>query len=151
MARKRPARFISVTIDFLRQIPYLDVTKEEDLRKALALVGFQMYNKQGELVDPEILVDVNIRCKDKPYLFRKTIVFTGRMRSSFSYASIYDNIDILDVETYGDSVSELVNSLPDFVPVIDKPNARKYTKKQDSARNLNNFTDFISSKENLDC
>jgi hypothetical protein len=75
---------------------------------------------------------VNVRCVDKPYLFRKTTVFSGRMRTdeTFKFAKLYDKIDILDVG-HVSGITELVGDLPAYDPANVKPNTRKYTKRKD--------------------
>lgn len=124
-------RHISVTLDFLRKLPGIDVRDEIQIRKALHHVGFQMSDKEGKPYKIEMLTNVNVRCKDKPYLYRKTSVFIGRMREKYIFEKMYDNVDILDVAVYDGDFAELVNELPDYVPAVDKPNTRKYTKRTD--------------------
>lgn len=124
-------RHISVTLDFLRTLPGLDVRDEIQLRKALHHVGFQMLDEEGKPSKIEMLTNVNVRCKDKPFMYRKTNVFVGRMRPKYMFERMYENVEILDVGVYDGDFAEFVNELPDYVPAIDKPNTRKYTKRAD--------------------
>lgn len=130
-----PSRFISVTIDFLRTFKDLDVTKESDLNVALFRVGFDVaYDKAGLVTSMKpftILRNKNVRCANLPYTCRKTIIFVGEMRETFSCPQIYRNIDILDVGVYSGADMEFVNSLPYDLPVTDRVNTRKYTKRGD--------------------
>lgn len=126
------SRHISVTLDFLRQIPGYDVTKPSELRAVLRLVGFQVEDEQGKQINVEMLNNVNVRCKDKPYMFRPTTVFIGNMRKDFMFESLYNNVDILDTVLPLDIKKLLVNSLDYDIPVVEKTNTRKYTKRKDA-------------------
>ena len=150
MSLFKKVQHISVTLDFLRQFADLDVKKDADLHIALHRVGFQVIDKENKPVKVEFLTNVNVRCQDKPYLYRKTTVFVGNMREDFAAARIYDNIDILDVQTCKTPVTDFVNELPYEIPVLDKPNTRKYTKRKDvtpclegiTPDELDNFSDI---------
>lgn len=141
---------ISVTIDFLRLFPDLDIRKEADLYIALYRSGFEVIDQENNPVKVELLTDKLVRCRDKPYLCRKTTIFAGRMRKDFLAPRIYDNIDILDVRECKSTDLQLVNELAYDIPVFDKPNTRKYTKRKDipetlegiSADDLDNFSDI---------
>lgn len=134
--KRRATQHISVTIDLLRTFPDLDVTKDADLHVALYRVGFDALTdeKTGKVVslrEFSVLAGKNVRCADKPYMYRQTIIFAGNMRPGFKHARIYNNIDILDVGIYNGLEAKLVSDLPYDLPVTDKVNTRKYTKKGD--------------------
>lgn len=135
LKKRTNGKHISVTIDLLRTFPDLDVTKDEDLHVALYRVGFdaQKNKDTGVLaLSPfTMLTNKNVRCADRPYMYRKTLIFVGNMRPNFKHSNIYRNIDILDVGVYSGSDAELVSDLPYDMPVNEKVNTRKYTKKGD--------------------
>lgn len=114
------------------------------LRQALRVVGFDAWeiDDKGEWVVDEAgnkkpakidkLLNVNVRCNNKPYLSRKCVVFAGRMVKGFKYAGIYDGVDILDVAVVPENApTDLVSDFEYDVPVVDKVNTRKYTKRED--------------------
>lgn len=133
--KKRATQHISVTIDLLRTFPDLDVTKDADLHVALYRFGFdaQKDTSTGVMaLSPfTMLQNKNVRCADRPYMYRKTLIFAGNMRPGFKHSKIYNNIDILDVGMYSGLDAELVSDLPYDLPVAEKVNTRKYTKKGD--------------------
>lgn len=133
--KRKPVRHISVTLDFLRTFPDLDVTKERDLHVALYRVGFDVTrDDNGSVKDLKpftMLQNKNVRCANLPYTYRKTLIFVGDMRQEFEHEFIYRNIDILDVGVYSGNDIDLVTDLPYDIPVVEKANTRKYTKKSD--------------------
>lgn len=134
-SKRVTGQHISVTIDFLRTFPDLDVKKDADLHVALYRVGFDAQKDiaTGALsLSPfTMLANKNVRCVDRPYLYRKTLIFVGNMRKNFKYSNIYRNIDILDVGIYKGEDVEKVSELPYDLPVNEKINTRKYTKRED--------------------
>lgn len=150
MAFKK-VQHVSVTLDFIRELEKsgslaafgigngekVNVLSNKDhLMQALYVVGFDVWdidennNKVPARIDT--LRDVNVRCKNKPYLSRKCIVFAGRLRENFKLKNIYDNVDILDVAVVPDNhPTDLVSDFEFDVPVIEKVNTRKYTKRED--------------------
>lgn len=85
-------RFQSVTLDFLRSLPELDVDNNKNhLMAALYAVGFDV-EKKIDRVD-----NVNIRYRHSPMHVRETTIFQGQLRSDYPYKSIYKNHDVLDV------------------------------------------------------
>lgn len=85
-------RFQSVTLDFLRSLPDLDVDNNKNhLMAALYAVGFDV-EKKIDRVD-----NVNIRYRHSPMHVRETTIFQGQLRSDYPYKSIYKNHDVLDV------------------------------------------------------
>lgn len=85
-------RFQSVTLDFLRSLPELDVdTNKNHLMAALYAVGFDV-EKKIDRVD-----NVNIRYRHSPMHVRETTIFQGQLRSDYPYKSIYKNHGVLDV------------------------------------------------------
>lgn len=129
--KRKPTQHISVTLDFLRTIPGLDVRQENDLRAALYAVGFQVSDSDGNPKAVAVLSNKNVRCVNLPYTYRKTMIFVGDMRPDFKYAKIYNGVDILDVGLYSESDMEFVTELPYDLPITEKVNTRKYTKKDD--------------------
>ena len=86
-------RFQSVTLDFLRSLPELDVDNNKNhLMAALYAVGFDV-EKKIDRVD-----NVNIRYRHSPMHVRETTIFQGQLRSDYLYKSIYKNHDVLDVD-----------------------------------------------------
>lgn len=86
-------RFQSVTLDFLRSLPELDVDNNKNhLMAALYAVGFDV-EKKIDRVD-----NVNIRYRHSPMYVRETTIFQGQLRSDYPYKSIYKNHDVLDVD-----------------------------------------------------
>lgn len=139
MAFKKEVRYISVTLDFIVQCAReagLDLNDKLSRDQILMMIGFDLVDTdtEGNKVPAriDVLADVNVRCADRPYLYRKTTVYSGRMRtdSKFKFACLYDNIDILDVG-HVSGLTELVNELPAFEPTTTKVNTRKYTKRED--------------------
>lgn len=144
MAFKKEVKYGSVTLDFIvecAKVLGLDPNDQSTLRQVLHLIGFQvsvLNEETGEYVPCRIdrMNNVNIRCQARPYECRKTTVLSGRLRdkSDFPYVSIYDKVDILDVES---SIgTTLVNSLNFDIPTIEKVNTRKYTKKEDRSETI---------------
>lgn len=133
MSQLKTIRHISVTLDFLRQLPELDVRKDKDLHQALYLVGFDIATEEdGNLSKVEMLHGVNVRCADRPYELRKTTVFVGRMRQDYKLKGLYDNVDILDIGATKGIATQLVSEMAYDIPVVEKVNTRKYTKRQDN-------------------
>ena len=86
-------KYKSVTIDFLRSLPELDVDNNKNhLMAALYAVGFDVEKKidrvEGDLV----------RYRHSPMHVRETTIFQGQLRSDYHYKNIYNNLDILDVD-----------------------------------------------------
>ena len=86
-------KYKSVTIDFLRSLPELDVDNNKNhLMAALYAVGFDVEKKidrvEGDLV----------RYRHSPMHVRETTIFQGQLRSDYPYKNIYNNLDILDVD-----------------------------------------------------
>lgn len=124
---------IAVTIDFLRKIEGLDVTEEIQLKKALQVVGFKVESADGKNVNIGREVSL-VRCKDRPYEYRQTMVFRGTMREDFMFKSLYEDVDILDVGGV-EGVDEVIN-LPFELPTVDRANTRKYTRKNSVMESL---------------
>ncbi|QYC52453.1 hypothetical protein [Salmonella phage SSBI34] len=139
MAFKEEVKYGSVTLDFILECAKIlnkDPKKKETLRQVLHLIGFEVstWNEEEQKYIPcriDQMNNVNVRCIDKPYMFRQTTVFSGRLRNKreFPYVGIYDKVDILDVS--GAAATDFVNSLAFEQPTNDKVNTRKYTKKED--------------------
>ncbi|WBF79522.1 hypothetical protein BNCALIDO_00133 [Aeromonas phage vB_AdhM_TS9] len=86
-------RFQSVTLDFLRSLPELDVDNNKNhLMAGLYAVGFDV-EKKIDRVD-----NVNIRYRHSPIHVRETTIFQGQLRNEYPYKSIYKNHDVLDVD-----------------------------------------------------
>lgn len=136
LKKKRATQHISVTIDFLRTFPDLDITKDSDLHVALYRVGFDAVKDDDTglviaLSPFTMLTNKNVRCADRPYMYRKTLIFVGNMRPDYKHSEIYRGIDILDVGAYTGLDAELVCDLPYDLPVNEKVNTRKYTKRNE--------------------
>lgn len=139
MAFGKNVKYGSVTLDFILECAkILDLNPKDDkaLRIVLHRIGFQvslLNEETGEYVPCKIdrMNNVNVRCADKPYLFRKTTIFSGRLREErdFPIAAIYDKVDVLDVGTA--LGAKFVNSLDFDIPSVEKVNTRKYTKRED--------------------
>lgn len=138
MAFGKNVKYGSVTLDFVIECAKFlekDMKKKETLRQVLHLIGFEVsvLNEETGVYTPckiDRMDGVNIRCADKPYMFRSTTVFSGRLRDErdFPFVSIYDKVNVLDA---GSSVgSALVNSLAFDIPSVEKVNTRKYTKRE---------------------
>jgi len=139
MAFGKNVKYGSVSLDFIAEcakILNLDIKEEKTLRVVLHQLGFQvsvLNEDTGEYTPCRIdrIVNVNVRCANKPYMFRQTTVFSGRLREphDFPNVAIYDKVDILDV---GSPVATaLVSALEFDIPSIEKVNTRKYTKRED--------------------
>lgn len=127
--KRKATQHISVTLDFLKTVPGFDVTKESELRAALFAVGFQVTDSDGDNKQVTMLNNKNVRCANLPYTYRKTTIFVGDMRPDYPYAKIYNGVDILDVGVYSESDMDFVLDLPYDIPVNEKVNTRKYTKR----------------------
>ena len=132
-------KYGQVTIEFLAKCAKelnLDLNDERNLRVVLHSIGFKVstFNEETQEFVPcrvERFNNVNVRCIDRPYEFRKTTVFSGVLRdkTDFPNVGIYDNVDILDV--VGVRGTALVSSLDFDIPSVEKVNTRKYTKRGD--------------------
>lgn len=134
--KRKPTQHISVTIDFLRTIPGFDISKENDLRAALFAVGFQVTDKEGNPKQVTVLQNKNVRCANMPSTYRKTMIFVGDMRPDYQYSKIYNGVEILDVGLYSEQDMEYVLDLPYDLPVTEKVNTRKYTKRGDQPETI---------------
>lgn len=139
MSFKKEIKYGSVTLDFIvecAKLMKLDMNAPNTLRQVLHLIGFQVSvfsEEDGQYVPCRIdrMNNVNVRCVDRPYMYRKTTVFSGRLRekSEFPLVNIYDEVDILDIGNK--NWVHFVNDLDFDIPTVDKVNTRKYTKKED--------------------
>lgn len=86
-------RYGSVTIDFIRSLPNLDVDSDRNhLLAALYALGFDLTKKVDSIND------VLVRYRHSPMHVRKTTIFQGQLRKDYPYKSIYKGgHDILDV------------------------------------------------------
>lgn len=137
MAFKKEVKYGSVTIDFLAVCAKklgMDANNPDSLKAVLYAIGFETSSEdeEGNSVTARIdrMNNVNVRLVEKPYLYRKTTIFSGRLRDGYKYSSIYDKVDILDVSGCC-TTGEFVDSLPFEQPTLEKVNTRKYTKKED--------------------
>jgi hypothetical protein len=86
-------KYKSVTIDFLRSLPELDVDNNKNhLIAALHAIGFDV-SKKIDRVD-----GVLVRYRHSPMHIRETTIFQGQLRSDYPYKNIYNSLDILDVD-----------------------------------------------------
>ena len=86
-------KYKSVTIDFLRSLPELDVDNNKNhLMAALHVVGFDVSKKIDRVEG------VLVRYRHSPMHVRETIIFQGQLRSDYPYKNIYNSLDILDVD-----------------------------------------------------
>ena len=86
-------KYKSVTIDFLRSLPELDVDNNKNhLMAALHVIGFDVSKKIDRVEG------VLVRYRHSPMHVRETTIFQGQLRSDYPYKNIYNNIDILDVD-----------------------------------------------------
>lgn len=85
-------KYKSVTIDFLRSLPELDVENNKNhLMAALHIIGFDVSKKIDRVEG------VLVRYRHSPMHVRETTIFQGQLRSDYPYKNIYNNLDILDV------------------------------------------------------
>ena len=85
-------KYKSVTIDFLRSLPELDVDNNKNhLMAALYVIGFDVSKKIDRVEG------VLVRYRHSPMHVRETTIFQGQLRSDYPYKSIYKNHDVLDV------------------------------------------------------
>lgn len=115
-------RFQSVTLDFLRSLPELDVDNNKNhLMAGLYAVGFDV-EKKIDRVD-----NVNIRYRHSPMYVRETTIFQGQLRSDYPYKSIYKNHDVLDVNAKDPKTDKELNVVVEMLQseskqlVIDLP------------------------------
>ena len=86
-------KYKSVTIDFLRSLPELDVDNNKNhLMAALHVIGFDVSKKIDRVEG------VLVRYRHSPMHVRETTIFQGQLRSDYPYKNIYNNLDILDVD-----------------------------------------------------
>lgn len=131
---------ISVTLDFLMTIPNVDLSSESGLRVALTQLGFDVEkDEEGNTPKAEIFHNVLVRYRDAPYLYRETTVYSGKMRRNFhseehrtAIMKLFANVNILDVASPSKSSAKTVSDLPYELPVQEKANTRKYTKRKDA-------------------
>lgn len=85
-------KYKSVTIDFLRSLPELDVDNNKNhLMAALYVIGFDVSKKIDRVEG------VLVRYRHSPMHVRETTIFQGQLRSDYPYKNIYKNHDVLDV------------------------------------------------------
>ena len=85
-------KYKSVTIDFLRSLPELDVDNNNNhLMAALHAIGFDVSKKIDRVEG------VLVRYRHSPMYVRETTIFQGQLRSDYPYKNIYNSFDILDV------------------------------------------------------
>ena len=86
-------KYKSVTIDFLRSLPELDVENNKNhLMAALHAIGFDVSKKIDRVEN------VLVRYRHSPMHVRETTIFQGQLRSDYPYKNIYNSLDILDVD-----------------------------------------------------
>ena len=86
-------KYKSVTIDFLRSLPELDVENNKNhLMAALYTIGFDVSKKIDRVEG------VLVRYRHSPMHVRETTIFQGQLRSDYPYKNIYNSLDILDVD-----------------------------------------------------
>lgn len=86
-------KYKSVTIDFLRSLPELDVdNNKKHLMAALYVIGFDVSKKIDRVEG------VLVRYRHSPMHVRETTIFQGQLRSDYPYKNIYNSLDILDVD-----------------------------------------------------
>ena len=108
-------RFQSVTLDFLRSLPELDVDNNKNhLMAALYAVGFDV-EKKIDRVD-----NVNIRYRHSPMHVRETTIFQGQLRSDYPYKSIYKNHDVLDVNAKAPKTDKEFNVVVEMLQAESK-------------------------------
>jgi hypothetical protein len=85
-------RYGSVTIDFIRSLPNLDVDMNRNhLLAALYALGFDLTKKVDSITD------VLVRYRHSPMHVRKTTIFQGQLRKDYPYKAIFKGHDVLDV------------------------------------------------------
>ncbi len=85
-------KYKSVTIDFLRSLPELDVDNNKNhLMAALHVIGFDVSKKIDRVEG------VLVRYRHSPMHVRETTIFQGQLRSDYPYKNIYNSLDILDI------------------------------------------------------
>ncbi len=85
-------KYKSVTVDFLRSLPELDVDNNKNhLMAALHVIGFDVSKKIDRVEN------VLVRYRHSPMHVRETTIFQGQLRSDYPYKNIYNSLDILDV------------------------------------------------------
>ncbi len=124
--KHQPPVHISVTKDFLKTLPCLDISNEDHLRAALYAVGINIEYEFETKNGVSEMLNCKVRCADKPYMYRTTTVYAGTMRKDYPYEKIYKD-GFLDVGSC--QAEELCTELPYDIPVELKANIRKYTKK----------------------
>ena len=86
-------KYKSVTIDFLRSLPELDVENNKNhLMAALHVIGFDVSKKIDRVEG------VLARYRHSPMHVRETTIFQGQLRRDYPYKNIYNSLDILDVD-----------------------------------------------------
>lgn len=86
-------KYKSVTIDFLRSLPELDVDNNKNhLMAALHVIGFDVSKKTDRVEG------VLVRYRHSPMHVRETTIFQGQLRSDYPYKSIYKSLDVLDID-----------------------------------------------------
>ena len=108
-------KYKSVTIDFLRSLPELDVDNNKNhLMAALYAVGFDVEKKidrvEGDLV----------RYRHSPMHVRETTIFQGQLRSDYPYKSIYKNHDVLDVNAKAPKTDKEFNVVVEMIQAESK-------------------------------
>lgn len=133
--KTKTTRHISVTLDFIRQMPGIDIRKENDLHVALYKLGFDAFkDEKGNVTGLKPFTMLNnklVRCANMPSMYRRTTIIIGNMRPGFELSRLYEGCEILDIGLYSGADMDLVTDLPYDIPVVEKANTRKYTKKSD--------------------
>lgn len=132
---KKPPVHISVTVDFLKELPELLIhgvltkleveNNQKHLEAALRAVGFSI-DEQSTKFQTSVLRGVKVRCAQLPSTYRHTDIYTGCMIPGYEYPNLYKD-GLLD--TGSTTPEDFCINLPFDIPVEIKANTRKYTKK----------------------
>lgn len=108
-------KYKSVTIDFLRSLPELDVDNNKNhLMAVLHVIGFDVSKKIDRVEN------VLVRYRHSPMHVRETIIFQGQLRSDYPYKNIYNSLDILDVDACNPKNSKEFNVVVEMLQAESK-------------------------------
>lgn len=103
-------KYQSVTIDFLKSLPDLDVENNRNhLIAGLFALGFDIEKKIDRIED------VLVRYRHSPCHARKTVVYQGQLRKDYLYKSIYNSHDILDCDARDPKCDKEFNIVVDLL------------------------------------
>lgn len=103
-----PCGYVSITLDFLKSLnPDWDIEKNNNhLLAALRACGVDVTKRVDKMTN------MNIRYQHAPRYARETTVYQGRLIKNYPFESIYNNVEVLDINIKNDNnIQTVINFL----------------------------------------